>query len=41
MALNTPQTIEEFSKIHGVGAKKLKDLAQPFLEVILKMTSRA
>jgi ATP-dependent DNA helicase RecQ len=41
MALNTPQTIEEFSKIHGVGAKKLRDLAQPFLEVILKMTSRA
>ena len=41
MALNTPQTIEEFSKIHGVGAKKLKDLAQPFLEVILKMTSSA
>ena len=41
MALNTPQTIEEFSKIHGVGAKKLKDLAQPFLEVIREMTSSA
>ena len=41
MALNTPQTIEEFSKIHGVGAKKLKDLAQPFLEVIREMTFSA
>ncbi|MBA00437.1 MAG: DNA helicase RecQ [Rhodospirillaceae bacterium] len=34
MTIKSPRNKDEFSKIHGVGAKKLKDLAQPFIELI-------
>lgn len=34
MASQRPSSGEEFAQIHGVGAAKLKEFAQPFLEVI-------
>jgi superfamily II DNA helicase RecQ len=34
MARSRPRTKEAFAKIHGVGAAKLEDLAEPFLKVI-------
>ena len=34
MARKVPLTLQDFAKISGVGEAKLRDLAQPFLEVI-------
>ena len=34
MTLKVPRTRDEFSRVHGVGTKKLEDLAQPFIELI-------
>ena len=34
MTLKVPRTKDEFARVHGVGAKKLEDLAQPFIELI-------
>ncbi len=34
MAQQRPRTIEEFSRINGVGAVKLRDFSEPFLKVI-------
>ena len=34
MTLKAPRTKDEFATVHGVGAKKLEDLAQPFIELI-------
>jgi ATP-dependent DNA helicase RecQ len=34
MAHRAPTTRDEFSEVHGVGAAKLKDLADPFLDAI-------
>jgi ATP-dependent DNA helicase RecQ len=34
MAVRAPQSREEFAEVHGVGAAKLKDLAEPFLKII-------
>jgi ATP-dependent DNA helicase RecQ len=34
MTLKVPRTKDEFATVHGVGAKKLEDLAQPFIELI-------
>jgi len=36
MAHRTPTTRDEFAEVHGVGAAKLKDLADPFLEAIAR-----
>ncbi len=36
MARKAPRNREEFAEVHGVGAAKLKDLAEPFLEVIAR-----
>ena len=40
MAVRAPQSPEEFGEVHGVGATKLKDLAEPFLKVIEKSATR-
>ena len=34
MARRKPATIDEFAKVHGVGAAKLRDFAEPFLAAI-------
>ena len=34
MARRKPSTIDEFAKVHGVGAAKLRDFAEPFLAAI-------
>ena len=34
MACRAPHDRAEFAEIHGVGATKLKDFAEPFLELI-------
>jgi ATP-dependent DNA helicase RecQ len=36
MAKKAPKSRDEFADVHGVGAAKLKDLADPFLEVIAR-----
>jgi ATP-dependent DNA helicase RecQ len=35
MARRAPQTLEEFARISGVGEAKLKDLSEPFLELVV------
>ncbi|MCP5368079.1 MAG: DNA helicase RecQ [Hyphomicrobiales bacterium] len=34
MAARRPRTAEQFAEVHGVGAAKLRDLAEPFLDEI-------
>tara|TARA_R110000868_G_scaffold14669_9_gene67964 strand:- start:2525 stop:4363 length:1839 start_codon:yes stop_codon:yes gene_type:complete len=34
MARRKPATIDEFAEVHGVGASKLRDFAEPFLAVV-------
>jgi ATP-dependent DNA helicase RecQ len=34
MARRAPQTVEEFARISGVGEAKLRDLSEPFLELV-------
>jgi ATP-dependent DNA helicase RecQ len=34
MARRRPKSLDEFAAVHGVGERKLKDLAQPFLNTI-------
>ena len=36
MARRAPRSREEFAEVHGVGAAKLKDLADPFLDAIAR-----
>jgi ATP-dependent DNA helicase RecQ len=35
MARKRPRSLAEFAAVHGVGERKLRDLAQPFLEAIV------
>ena len=34
MARRKPATVDEFAEVHGVGAAKLRDFAEPFLSAI-------
>ena len=38
MAIKTPVNKSEFAKVNGVGAAKLRDLAEPFLDVVASYT---
>jgi ATP-dependent DNA helicase RecQ len=38
MARRKPATVEEFAEVHGVGAAKLRDFAEPFLLAINRRT---
>ncbi len=40
MAVRAPKSREEFAEVHGVGAAKLKDLAEPFLKIIGENATR-
>jgi ATP-dependent DNA helicase RecQ len=40
MARRRPRSLAEFAAVHGVGERKLKDLAQPFLDAIAGADSR-
>lgn len=40
MARRAPRDRNEFAQVHGVGAAKLKDLAEPFLQVIARSEAR-